>query len=188
MALLLLLGVSFLQLFLGSFAEIDWAELVGSVFGVCLIVVLWAGFWAFLAHLQHRRARFWGHLCVTCVVVLLFIFFEVLVEYVLYVSSFYQLNQFVWWVVTPLLLMWLLFYNLLFSCHLKRCFLIAAGLSFVFFSVFFGLDLLKKDVFSSVPEHSRVLKPPFADVGRKVGVEGFLRESDLVFERFVGED
>lgn len=150
--------------YMSSVSKVNWDKELSGGMLYALILIIWAGAWALAGRLLKHRPNFLLQLFYTSLVMGLSTigaFFAGYTEYITTSSGFASVIE-TGFII--LIFSVLLKYNLMYATELKRCGTIA--FSFVTALTLFTItmSLLEQRDFSSVPDYSGVVKPPFAKI------------------------
>lgn len=179
--ILTMLGAGYLiELYLTTSGKIQTEKLILGALPIMGGVLIWSGLWSLLAYIVKRKLFFFFQLVVSSVYILLAIFIENIVSYIEYNVSNQIVIESLSYLSGGLLFAVLLYFNMkkALSMPKKRRWLFAHMFSWGLISVSLFVMIANKPEFSSRPEYSSVIKPPFSQWATADDLDTFLMNAE----------
>lgn len=181
---MLLIIVCLLQLFSeyqSLSATVKWGELVSGALLVAFVILCWAGLWALIGRLLRHQPHFFAQLFFTTLIFGVSIAGGTLHEYAEYMSNSIAVGEIVLWVFSFSVLTALLKFNLIYASNLRNTTMISMIFNGCLILFIYGFSSIGDGEFSSSPQYTMVVKPPFAQVISNQSIDDYLRDYEAQF-------
>jgi hypothetical protein len=178
-----LTGWTMLEGYLEADSVMSVVKLLPYAIITIIMIVSWSGVWSFVGRLTRHKVRFFIHVSLFCVALML----SELLDVVIGCGEFYWSSRMVGAVIAYLgygiLSIGLLYASLAFATNMRpRTRLLASGICVLLFSIATaGLTAAYKDHFGGIP-YSKALIPPLLGAPRGQSVDAFLARTNSVFD------
>jgi len=163
--------------------EVEFKQFVSSALTNGFVIILWASIWSLVGHLLRHQLHYFTQLLFTAIMAIFLVLALPLGAYLEYPTSSPVLSVLFTWLVLLVFFGMLLKFNLSFATQLKNSGVAAFAVSAFLLLVMYFAYTPSKDDFSTYPEYSKVLKPPFAKYSKNRSVEQFYTEFDAQFDQ-----
>lgn len=182
-ALLLCCGYAFFFNVQATVQELNWFRLAGQSVLLGAIIVAWACVWAAVGRVLRNRAHFASQLMVSSLMTWLMIQVTVAAGYLEYASNLSWLGEGFDWVMSALVSILLVYFNLQFASNLRRPLLISCVLIGGLFVAVCLMRIIDRQEYQGIELEQPTLKPPFARLSRSKSLDDVLRELPQLFEQ-----
>lgn len=163
--------------------KVLWGQLAANGLVFMLMITVWAGVWALIGRLLRHKPYFLTQLYFTAMMMALLSAGMLFNGYVEYITSSRMLKYLVEWGFLLVIFSLTLKYNLSYATDLKKRGTISFSMIAIFMLFIFLMGHLQKREFSTEPEYSRTLKPPFANWSSNKTVTVYLQDLDEQFKK-----
>lgn len=162
--------------------EFKWKDMLSTALGMTLVILFWAGAWALTGRLLRHQTNFTAQLGFTSLVIAVFSILTPLAGYVEYAANSALLGEITLWLIILGFLAALFRANLSFATNLRHCTIVAViSAGAILFATFAMLEFNQEE-FSTDPEFSTVLKPPFTHLSGNRDVAVYLDAFEAEFD------
>jgi hypothetical protein len=147
-----------------------------------VIILFWASAWALAGRLLRHQPNFTAQLGFTALITGCLSILLPLESYVEYAANSVLLGEITLWLIMLVILAVLFRANLSFATNLKHYTVIAFIAASALLLTFYTMLEFSEEAFSSEPEYTAVLKPPFAHLSGSRGVQEYRDGFDRLFD------
>jgi len=191
--ILVMMGLSFIDAKLNLITKEPFVTFLLSPISDAIIVLIWAGFWAFIGRLIRHRTRFFVYISCCCIWILTYSLLTTVNNYIGFYTNSTLILAIIQYIINGGMLITVLHFSLTFATNMR----IKAKLVF---SIVFTLLLIssiigiKASLSATVSEYytlespyNALLKPPIWGVKKGISIERFIDNSDRLFKFEVEE-
>ena len=162
--------------------RVNWLQLTTSVLLLGLIVLVWSCAWAAVGQLLRHRAQLASQLFISSAMTWLMMQVTIAAGYLDYASNLTWLSEVFDWVMSALVSILLLHYNLKMATNLRRPLAIACVMIGLLFVVVIAVETLQRHEYSGLPRLETTLKSPFAKLRKGLPLDEKLAELPELFD------
>lgn len=168
-----------------SSSEVNLFKLVAGTLPVLSGVSLWAGIWAIVSYMVHRRLNFTYLLAVSVVFYTLDMYSDVVIDYVAYNLHSFLLTDLLRYFIGGVVFALMLFaiFNRVLTVSRKSKLLMANILSWSFVGVLVFLVYANQTEFRGKPEYPGELKPPAWKWSSSISKDEFLKDVATIYKQ-----
>lgn len=141
------------------------------------LLTVWAGSWAVAGRLLRHQPHFSAQLVATALISLALSFVHPLADYLEFLTSSATVSRIAYYVIGIGALTALLRANLLLATNVRHTTAAALVVAGMVVGLIYAAQRFAAEEFSTEPEYSAVVKPPFAHVSRDLSIEEFLAQA-----------
>lgn len=179
-----LLMVCLLQAYLGAFEKLSVGKLMIWPLLCFILILIWAGIWAFVGRLIKHKTQFLYQLCLGCLIYILMAFLVPISDYLGYAANSFVMAAVTYDIILGGLIALQLMGNLSIATSIafQKRIIAALIVPISMIALFtFGYIELRKE-FSPRPYYFDVLKPNFFRIAPVKSIDGFLKDSEKIFD------
>jgi|GEM_PF-3287700 len=165
--------------------EVHWYKLIADTLPVITGVTLWAGIWAIVSYMVHRKLNFTYLLAVTVAFYTMDSYSDIVISYASYNIHSQLLGDILRYLVGGGILAFMLFaiFSRVLTVSRKSKLLVANILTWSFIGILVFLIHANELEFRNKPEYSEELKPPAWKWNSSISKDQFLRDAKVVFNQ-----
>lgn len=160
----------------------EWQPYLYSALVAGIMMLIWAGIWAFVGRLVRHQSYFGMQLLGTALVFGGLVLAYPLVGYIEYASSSQQLGGWLGYILAFVVFAALIRVNLSLATQVKRPAWVASFVSAGIVGLYVAAVELEDDTYQRIPPYSSVLKPPLASLGQPLQPDEFLLEMSATMD------
>lgn len=186
--LALLFGISFFMFYLSVHIEPEWGKLSVQAIVSVITAFIWASCWSLSGRFLTKQSYFFSHMFFSAFALGLLVLLGDIYSYFDYYFSSVLLGAVIDWVVSFVILGFLIGLNLTLVTHssgaFKKGFISGACLLVLSSS----MTYLMKDEYSNTPSHTVTIKPGFMPVPTPLSPEKYIERYDDLFAELASDD